>query len=112
MIQRRAEMALALRARRGSRGEPGDRGGGEWAHQLLNSRRVSIAGGTDEIQRNNVSERVLGLPGSLRSTVTSPSTRSLTTEARGRPLRRTGHEVSDAVEQLVKVLMKADRVEP
>ena len=33
-----------------------------WARQFLNSRSVSIAGGTDEIQRNNVSERVLGLP--------------------------------------------------
>ena len=33
-----------------------------WARQFLNSRSLSIAGGTDEIQRNNVSERVLGLP--------------------------------------------------
>jgi alkylation response protein AidB-like acyl-CoA dehydrogenase len=33
-----------------------------WAHTFLTSRSRSIAGGTDEIQRNNVSEGVLGLP--------------------------------------------------
>ena len=33
-----------------------------WCHEYLKSRSASIAGGTDEIQRNNVSERVLGLP--------------------------------------------------
>jgi alkylation response protein AidB-like acyl-CoA dehydrogenase len=35
---------------------------GTWAYQFLDTRSASIAGGTDEIQRNNVSERVLGLP--------------------------------------------------
>ena len=61
-IQRRAELALALSGAEGVTWGTGDMGGGEWSYQLLNSRRVSIAGGTDEIQRNNVSERVLGLP--------------------------------------------------
>ena len=62
VIQRRAEMALALSGADGVTWGAGDTGGGDWSYQLLNSRRVSIAGGTDEIQRNNVSERVLGLP--------------------------------------------------
>ena len=62
VIQRRAEMALALSGAEGVTWGAGDTAGGDWSYQLLNSRRVSIAGGTDEIQRNNVSERVLGLP--------------------------------------------------
>ena len=62
MIQRRAEMALALAGAEGVTWGAGATAGGDWSYQLLNSRRVSIAGGTDEIQRNNVSERVLGLP--------------------------------------------------
>ncbi|OBJ73702.1 acyl-CoA dehydrogenase family protein [Mycobacterium sp. 1274756.6] len=32
-----------------------------WAHDLLDSRRFTIAGGTSEIQRNIIAERVLGL---------------------------------------------------
>ncbi len=41
--------------------EPGGRGE-NWARQILNSFQSSIAGGTDEIQRNIIGDRVLGLP--------------------------------------------------
>jgi acyl-CoA dehydrogenase len=35
---------------------------GVWQHQLLTAPSLHIAGGTDEIQKNLVAERVLGLP--------------------------------------------------
>ncbi len=40
---------------------PGDRGE-QWARQMLTSFQASIAGGTDEIQKNIIGDRVLGLP--------------------------------------------------
>jgi alkylation response protein AidB-like acyl-CoA dehydrogenase len=61
VMQRRAETGLALAGGDGVTWDP--RGGaGEWGQAFLFSRGSSIGGGTDEIQRNNVSEKVLGLP--------------------------------------------------
>ena len=39
---------------------------GEWPTLFLTAPSMSIRGGTDEIQRNIVGERVLGLPGDVR----------------------------------------------
>jgi alkylation response protein AidB-like acyl-CoA dehydrogenase len=36
--------------------------GGRWVLGLLTSRAASIMGGTNEIQRNVIGERLLGLP--------------------------------------------------
>jgi alkylation response protein AidB-like acyl-CoA dehydrogenase len=44
------------------RGVPGAPDGGRWAFQALFALRFGIAGGTTEIQKNIVGERILGLP--------------------------------------------------
>jgi alkylation response protein AidB-like acyl-CoA dehydrogenase len=60
--QRSAELGLLLAGGLGVVWETGDSAGPEWSREFLSSRSASIAGGTDEIQRNNMSERGLGLP--------------------------------------------------
>ena len=62
VTQRRAELSLALAGASGVTWSAHDQRGSEVSGKFLNSRSASIAGGTSEIQRNNVSERVLGLP--------------------------------------------------
>jgi alkylation response protein AidB-like acyl-CoA dehydrogenase len=62
LVQRRAELGLGLAGSGGVVCDPGEAGSDEWSTAYLTSRSMSIAGGTDEIQRNNVSERVLALP--------------------------------------------------
>jgi alkylation response protein AidB-like acyl-CoA dehydrogenase len=42
--------------------DPGDPEGGLWAYGQLFSPALSIAGGTDQIQRSIIGERLLGLP--------------------------------------------------
>ena len=54
------DLALALQGPAGAIvGEP-------WHHQFLNAPSIRIAGGSDEIQRNIIGERVLGLPPDVR----------------------------------------------
>jgi alkylation response protein AidB-like acyl-CoA dehydrogenase len=43
-------------------GPEGMRNGTEWSYRFLRSRANSIEGGTTEVLKNNVAERVLGLP--------------------------------------------------
>jgi alkylation response protein AidB-like acyl-CoA dehydrogenase len=56
MVKLAAELAVDLL---GPEGVVGD---GQWQTLFLTAPSISIRGGTDEIQRNIVGERVLGLP--------------------------------------------------
>ena len=58
----RARMALEIGGAGALTWEDGDREGMEPSINYLNSRVHSIAGGTNEVQRNGIGERVLGLP--------------------------------------------------
>jgi alkylation response protein AidB-like acyl-CoA dehydrogenase len=62
IAQRAAEAALALAGTDGVTWPAGGSSRGTWAHAYLTSRSAPIAGGSAEIVRNNVSERLLGLP--------------------------------------------------
>jgi alkylation response protein AidB-like acyl-CoA dehydrogenase len=58
----RARMALEIGGAGALTWEEGDRDGMEASINYLNCRVQSIAGGTNEVQRNGIGERVLGLP--------------------------------------------------
>jgi alkylation response protein AidB-like acyl-CoA dehydrogenase len=64
-----ASLALDLLGPDGIAAVDGD---GEWQTLFLTSPSISIRGGTDEIQRNIVGERVLGLPPEPRADVDVP----------------------------------------
>jgi alkylation response protein AidB-like acyl-CoA dehydrogenase len=64
-----ASLALDVLGPDGVAGIDGD---GEWETLFLTSPSISIRGGTDEIQRNIVGERVLGLPSEPRADVDVP----------------------------------------
>jgi alkylation response protein AidB-like acyl-CoA dehydrogenase len=54
------DLALAVQ------GPAGALAGGQWQQQFLRAPSIRIAGGSDEIQRNILGERVLGLPPDVR----------------------------------------------
>jgi alkylation response protein AidB-like acyl-CoA dehydrogenase len=62
--QRFSETGIDLLGPYGSlwEGSPRTPDRGRWAYQFLYDRSLTIAGGTSEVQRNIVAQRVLGLP--------------------------------------------------
>lgn len=59
---RAAQLAHELGGPLGAAWEADDVDADYWAYHVLNIRGASLGGGTDEIQRNTLGERVLGLP--------------------------------------------------
>ena len=57
-----ADIAASLQFRGGMAWEADDVEADYWQYHILNCRGMSLGGGTDEIQRNTLGERVLGLP--------------------------------------------------
>ncbi len=67
MLQEIAAFAMELDGAAGMLSDPAQAGaGGRFQAMLLSSPAMRIAGGTDEILRNIIAERVLGLPGDIR----------------------------------------------
>ena len=67
MVQDVAAYALDLQGAAGVLGGPDDaEAAGKFQAMLLRSPATRVEGGTDEILRNIIAERVLGLPGDIR----------------------------------------------
>jgi alkylation response protein AidB-like acyl-CoA dehydrogenase len=62
VVQQSALAAVDVAGMHAQAWAPTDPQGGRWATQLLSSQSASIGGGTNEIVRNVVAERLLGLP--------------------------------------------------
>jgi alkylation response protein AidB-like acyl-CoA dehydrogenase len=62
-----AELTIALQGPRGMLTGDAVPGHGFWQYQFLSAPSFRIAAGSDEIQRNIIGERVLGLPGDVRA---------------------------------------------
>ena len=65
LVQESALVAVEIAGMHAVAWQPEDPEGGRWSNQLLSSRSASIGGGTDEVVRNVIAERVLGLPRDL-----------------------------------------------
>jgi alkylation response protein AidB-like acyl-CoA dehydrogenase len=59
---RRGQLAMQIAGATGTAWNAEDRQGNRWSNLILMAPASSIAGGTDQIQRNIIGERVLGLP--------------------------------------------------
>jgi alkylation response protein AidB-like acyl-CoA dehydrogenase len=71
-MKRNAELALAMEGPAGMLSSRDAPESGRWQQHFLAAPSVRIAGGSDEIQRNVMGERVLGLPPEIRVDKTLP----------------------------------------
>src|SRR6201996_7995187 len=73
LVREGRDTGMSVLGAQGMLAGPDTTGGGEVQHRALSSPGASIAGGTDEIQRGIVGERLLGLPKEPGPTGTSRS---------------------------------------
>ena len=64
--QKTSGLALELRGLSGTAPEPDDTRTGDMQYDYIYSTVMRIAGGADEVLRNQIAERVLGMPGEVR----------------------------------------------
>jgi alkylation response protein AidB-like acyl-CoA dehydrogenase len=71
-VARNGDLSLAIEGAGGMLAGRAAVDGGLWQQQFLGQWGVRIGGGTEQIQRNVIGERVLGLPGEPRPDKTAP----------------------------------------
>ena len=62
LSRRAADVAMELAGPSGQAWDGAEEGADEWASAVISAPGMAIAGGTNEVQRNIIGERVLGLP--------------------------------------------------
>jgi alkylation response protein AidB-like acyl-CoA dehydrogenase len=85
LVREGRDTGMSVLGAAGMLASPDTPGGGQVQHRALSSPGASIAGGTDEIQRGIVGERVLGLPKEPRTDRDVPFRDLTVGTQRGRP---------------------------
>ena len=84
LVQDTAEVAVDVAGMGAVAWSTSDADGGRWSSQLLSAQSASIGGGTNEIVRNVIAERILGLPRDTEADLDVPF-RKLSMGARREP---------------------------
>ncbi len=71
-VQADGDFVLAMQGPRAMLHYDDAQDGGMWQNLFLNQWSIRIGGGTEQVQRNIISERVLGLPSDIRTDKTAP----------------------------------------
>jgi alkylation response protein AidB-like acyl-CoA dehydrogenase len=79
----RAQLALEIGGPGALTWERGSTSGARIALEYLGGRRLSIAGGTNEMQRNSIAEQALGMPRETNPTVSMPFSEVINSSSHG-----------------------------